>query len=68
MIVRITSLLVSGPVTVPLVSGQTVRLSPGEASAELPEVEVSGSAKVAKLSERGLITVEPIWEADDDRE
>ncbi|WP_030939908.1 hypothetical protein [Streptomyces sp. NRRL S-646] len=64
MAVRISSLLVSGPVTVPLVSGETVRLSPGEESADLPEVEVTGSAKVTKLRERGLIKVETVSEAD----
>ncbi|MET9406010.1 hypothetical protein ABZX90_09530 [Streptomyces sp. NPDC002935] len=64
MAVKISSLLVSGPVTVPLVSGETVRLSPGEESAELPEVEVTGSAKVTKLRERGLIKVETVSEAD----
>lgn len=58
MAIRIKSLLVSGPVVVPLNSGATVRLSPGQTSGELPDVEVADSQKVAKLAGRGVIAVE----------
>jgi hypothetical protein len=60
MAVRITSLVASGPITVPLASGATLWLTPGEVSPELPDVETSGSARVAALEERGLISVEPV--------
>ena len=60
MTVRIRSLLASGPITVPLLGGTTVWLSPGEVSPELPDVEVSENAKVATLVERGLIDVETV--------
>lgn len=58
MAIRIRSLLVSGPVVIPLNSGATVRLSPGQTSDELADVEVADSAKVAKLAGRGVIAVE----------
>jgi hypothetical protein len=58
MAIRIKSLLVSGPVVIPLNSGATVRLSPGQTSDELPDVEVTDSQKVAKLTGRGVIAVE----------
>lgn len=60
MTVRIRSLLASGPITVPLLGGTTVWLSPGEVSAELPDVEVSENAKVATMADRGLIEVETV--------
>jgi hypothetical protein len=62
MAVRIRSLLVSGPLVVPLSGGGSVRLSPGEATGELPDVEVTNNAKVDKLRERRLIDVEPVAE------
>jgi hypothetical protein len=60
MAVRIRSLLVSGPIVVPLNTGQSVRLSAGQASDELPDVEVAGNAKVDKLRRQGAIDVEPV--------
>ena len=57
MVVRIRSLLAAGPVHVPLNSGGTVRLSPGGLSAELPELEVTGNERVAKLLGRRAIEV-----------
>lgn len=48
----------SGPILVPLSSGTTVRLSPGQSSAEMPDVEVTANAKVDKLRRQGLIDVE----------
>jgi hypothetical protein len=60
MAVRIRSLLVSGPLMVPLSGGGSVRLSPGEVTGELPDVEVMDNAKVDKLRERRLIHVEQV--------
>lgn len=57
MPVTITNLLPSGPLHVPLASGRTLRLSPGQTSAELPEVEVAGNARVDKLVARGVVEV-----------
>lgn len=62
MAIRIKSLLVSGPVMVPLNSGLTVRLSPGQTSAELADVEAADNPKVDKLRGRGAIEVEPVSE------
>jgi hypothetical protein len=62
MAIRIKSLLVSGPVMVPLNSGLTVRLSPGQSSAELADVEVADNPKVDKLLGRGAIEVEAVSE------
>jgi hypothetical protein len=62
MAIRIKSLLVSGPVTVPLNSGVTVRLSPGQSSAELADVEAADNPKVDKLLARGAIEVETVSE------
>jgi hypothetical protein len=58
MPVKITNLAISGPVLVPLSSGRTVRLSPGQVSDEMPDVEVVDNAKVDKLRRQGLIDVE----------
>lgn len=60
MAVRIRSLLTSGPIMVPLSTGQHVRLSPGERSDELHDVEVAGNAKVDKLRRHGLVEVETV--------
>lgn len=57
MAVRIRSLVTSGLVLVPLSSGTTVRLSPGQVSDDLPEVEVANNAKVGKLQRQGMIDV-----------
>jgi hypothetical protein len=62
MAVRIRSLLVSGPLVVPLSGGGSARLSPGEATDELPDVEVMNNPKVDKLRQRRLIDVEPVAE------
>jgi hypothetical protein len=58
MAVRIRSLLVSGPLLVPLSSGGTLRLSPGQVTDELPDVEVANNAKVDLLRAQRLIDVE----------
>ncbi len=57
MALRIRSLRTAGPILVPLNSGRTVRLSPGQDSDELPDTEVAGNAAVDKLRRRGLIDV-----------
>lgn len=62
MAVRIRSLAVSGPVVVPLSTGEAVRLSPGQVTDELPAVTVANNAKVEKLQQRGLIEVETLDE------
>lgn len=60
MAVRIRSLLVAGPIMVPLSTGRHVRLSPGERSGELPDVEVAGNAKLDKLCRHGFVEVETV--------
>lgn len=50
----------TGPLHVPLTSGASVRLAPGETSAELPDVEVDGNDVVAKLRRRGALQVRPV--------
>lgn len=58
MATKLRSLLVTGPVTVPLSSGATVRLSPGEVSEELPDAEVANNSRIEGLRQRGVIEVE----------
>jgi hypothetical protein len=58
MAVKIRSLVTSGPIVVPLSSGSSMRLSPGQISQELPDVEVVDNAKVDKLRRLGVIDVE----------
>jgi len=60
MAVTITNLRASGPVLVPLTTGGTVRLSPGQQSEPLPDVAVADNAKVDKLQRLGLIGVEAV--------
>ena len=57
MVVRIKSLLTTGPLIVPLSSGGTVRLSPGQFSDDLHEVEVTGNAKLEKLLRQRVVDV-----------
>jgi hypothetical protein len=66
MAITIKSLLTSGPVWVPLTTGGSVRLSPGESSSELPDVAVTDNAKVDKLRELGVIGVETVAEASEE--
>lgn len=60
MTVKIRSLLVTGPLQVPLSSGGTLRLSPGQVTEELADVEVTNNAKVDKLQAQRLIDVEKV--------
>jgi hypothetical protein len=55
--IKIKSLDTSRPVLVPLSTGRAVRLSPGQLSGEMPDVEVANNAKVEKLQRQGLIAV-----------
>ena len=57
MAVRIRNLDVTGPVLVPLATGAALRLSPGEVSSDLTDVEVANNAKVDKLLEEGRTTI-----------
>lgn len=68
MAVSIRSLVTSGPVLVPLSSGTTVRLSPGQVSDDLPDVEVANNAKVDKLQRQGMIDVATAKEPEADTE
>jgi hypothetical protein len=56
--VRLRNLQTSRPVIVPLNTGASLRLSPGQVSDELPDVAVADSPKVDKLLAQGLIDVE----------
>ena len=70
MTVRIRS-VARRPVTFRLSSGRYVRLSPGQSSEDLHDVEVAANAKVDKLTAQGVIEVETIGEepeADEEAE
>lgn len=58
MAVRIKNLRISGPILVPLTTGTTLRLSPGQVSDEVADVEVANNATVDKLQRQGVIRVE----------
>jgi hypothetical protein len=58
MAVRVRSLLTSRPIIVPLGSGSSLRLSPGQTSDEIPDVEVQNNPKIEKLKDQGVIVVE----------
>jgi hypothetical protein len=49
--------LTTRPVLLALTSGATLRLSPGEMSAKLEDVDVQNNAKVNKLREQRVIAV-----------
>jgi len=57
MTVTIKNLLVAGPVAIPLSTGEWLRLSPGEQSPELPDVEATANEKVDKLRRQRIIEV-----------
>jgi len=57
MTVTIRNLLVSGPVAIPLTTGQWLRLFPGEESPELPDIEATGNAKIDKLRRQRVIEI-----------
>jgi hypothetical protein len=42
---------------VPLNSGRTVILAPGEVSGPIPEAEISGSERIGKLVRRGELAI-----------
>jgi hypothetical protein len=60
MPVKISNLLGSGPIFVPLNTGANLRLSPGQTSEELSDVEVVDNAKVEKLFARGVIDIQDV--------
>jgi hypothetical protein len=60
--------LTSRPIIIPLNSGVHVRLSPGEASAEISDVELKDNAKVGKLEQQRAIAVKRQDEGDKPRE
>ena len=64
MTVRIRSLLIAGPLQVPLSGGGTLRLSPGQVTEELDDVEVVNNAKIDKLQAQQLIDVERVAAPD----
>lgn len=57
MPVTLTNRMLSGPLIVPLSSGAAVRLSPGQTSPELPDVEAEANAALDKLVGRGWVEV-----------
>jgi hypothetical protein len=57
MPLRIRNLLTSHPVVVPLNTGTALRLSPGQRSDELPDLETKDNAKVDRLRREGVIEV-----------
>jgi hypothetical protein len=63
MPVTIRSLVHSRPLVVPLTTGTALRLSPGQSSGELPDIEVQDNPKIDKLSGLGLIEVAVTGEA-----
>jgi hypothetical protein len=66
MPVKIKNLLTSRPLWIPLTTGATVRISPGQVSAELSDVEVANNTKVDKLSEQGMIEIVATGEPGDE--
>jgi hypothetical protein len=60
MPVKISNLLGSGPIFVPLNTGANLRLSPGQTSEELSDVEVVDNAKIEKLLARGVIDIQDV--------
>jgi hypothetical protein len=57
MPITLTNLLTSGPLLVPLATGGTVRLSPRQTSAELPDVDATNNPTLDKLVQRGMVEV-----------
>jgi hypothetical protein len=53
----ITNLRRSGPLVVPLLSGDDLRVSPGATSEELPDVEAEHNPRIDKLRRLGVIAV-----------
>jgi hypothetical protein len=66
MPVTITNLQPSGPLHVPLTSGRTLRLSPGQSSEAIPDVEVENNDQVDRLVGGGLVEVATAEDTDED--
>jgi hypothetical protein len=56
----LTSTVSSGPLLVPLTSGTVVRLSPGQVSEQLDDVEVVNQPRIEKLAQRGLLRLQRV--------
>jgi hypothetical protein len=56
MSIKITN-LTSRPVSISLSSGTTLRLSPGQTSGKLRDVEIENNPKIDKLQEQRMIEV-----------
>ena len=63
MPLTITSLLSTGPITIPLTGGGSVRLAPGETTAPLADADVVDNPTVDKLTAWGVIDVRPVTKA-----
>lgn len=63
----LTNTLSSGPLVIFLASGATVRLSPGQTSGELADVEVLDNPKIEKLLQRGVLEVHSSEDGVDDK-
>jgi hypothetical protein len=59
MPLTITGLQPTGPITIQLTGGGSVRIAPGETTPPLPDADVEGNPAVEKLTGRGLIDVRP---------
>jgi|1185.fasta_scaffold93768_2 hypothetical protein len=57
MPVTFTNLQPRRHLLVPLASGATLRLSPGQSSDEVPDVEIQDSPKIDKLRRQGVLDV-----------
>ena len=60
MPITFTNRLTSRPLLVPLSSGATLRLSPGQTSRELPDREAMHNPKIDKLRRRGHVDVRTV--------
>ena len=59
MSVRLKNLRASGPLHVPLTSGESVRVSPQQSSEEIPESEVLNNPKITRLVDEGVLEIVP---------
>jgi len=55
MPITLTSLVPSGPVHVPMATGGTLRLSPGQTSEQLPDAEATNNPTLDKLVDAGIV-------------
>jgi hypothetical protein len=55
--VRIKSLVSSGPLWIKLTTGESLRLAPGAVSPERPDVVVANNDAIDSMARRGLIEI-----------